>query len=262
LKKLSELRALPYQQGGEIIHISQDDHGRILVIDDGDHRVLNFDSLFEQSCMQLSCPYQLVHEYTQLMLLVLAFIEPGQITFFGLGGGSLLRTLHHVLPDCHFSVVELRQTVVDIAKDYFSLPSDHRVTISVNDAVKEISQIKSGSSDIVFSDMYDAYKMVPAQVKSAYLSECSRILSEQGWLVVNLHSLPGDKSGFFEVLGELFPTVIVSATADNTILLASKAEPLHITPSLRRIETMDRLLQQRVSRLLPKLRPLDFEFES
>lgn len=261
LKKPSDLSAPPFQQDGKIIHFSQDDHGRILVIDDGDRRVLNFDSLFEQSSMQLSYPYQLAHEYTKLMLLVLAFIEPKQIILLGLGGGSLLRSLHHILPDCYFNVIELRQTVVDIAKDYFSLPDDHRVTISVNDALKEISQVESASSDIIFSDMYDAYQMVPAQVQHTFLVACSRILTSQGWLVVNLYNIPGDRSAFLKVLSHVFPTVILSRTAENTILLASNTPSLQVTPNLHRIEILERQLQQRFSQLVPRLQPVDFQFD-
>lgn len=232
-----------------------------MVFDDGDRRVLNFDSIFEQSCIQLSYPYQLAHEYTQIMLLVLAFIEPRRITLFGLGGGSLLRTLHHLLPDCCFSVVELRQIVVDAARHYFSLPEDHRVEISVNDALQEITQIESVSSDIIFSDIYDAHRMVPGQLHMPFLTQCSRILSPQGWLVLNLHDIPKDRLTFLAGLRSLFPTVILGTLAENIVLFLSKAQPQHTKPNPDRLASIEGQLQQRFARLISRLQPLDFEFK-
>lgn len=261
MNRFSELRALPLRQGQEVLYSTEDEHGRILVLDDGNYRILTFDSIYEQSCMRLSDPHKLVHEYAQLMLLAVAFIEPRQITMLGLGGGSLLRTLHHLLPDCTFNVVELRQAVVDVATRYFALPDDPRVTISVRNALREIARLDSASSDIIFSDLYDAYSMEPAQLHYEFLTECVRVLSEQGWLVINVHRFPDDAPVYFELLSSLFPTVILSTTAENTILLASNAQPAQVTPGVQRIETMERVLQQRFSQLMPRLRPFDFELD-
>ncbi len=134
--------------------------------------------------------------------------------------------------------------------------------INVNDAVKEMTQLESASSDIIFSDMYDAYQMLPAQVQNTFLTECSRILSNQGWLVFNLHRFPDDKPAFLEILRGLFPTVILSTTDKNIILMASNSQPEERSPNHHRIETMERGLLQRFSPLVPRLRPIDFQFQS
>lgn len=257
MEDVSDSQAPPFLVAGRVIHFTRDDHGRILVIDDGNQRILNFDSLFEQSCMQLTQPFQLVHHYTQLMALVLTFIDPSHITLFGLGGGSLLRTFHHLLPTCHFNVVELRKIVVDTARDYFSLPLDQRVSITINDVFKAIVQIESNSSDIIFSDIYDAYEMAPQQLQKKFLFECSRVLTDRGWLVLNLHHLPDDRSTFFEMLGTIFPTIMQGKTEDNVVLLLSNAPLGEIKPIPLRIETMEKQLQQRFSQLMPMLRPLN-----
>lgn len=261
MTKLSSLRSLPFAKGGDFFHSAHDEHGLIMVIDDGDRRILNFDSLFEQSCMQLAHPYKLAHEYTQIMLLALAFIEPKHITLLGLGGGSLLRTLHHLLPDARFHVVELRQIVVDAARHYFSMPEDDRVEISVHDAVQKMTKIPSASSDIIFSDIYDAYRMVPEQLQMPFLKQCARALSPQGWLVLNLHSLPSDRMAFFAGLRGLFPTVILGTIAENIVLFLSKSEPQYVSPKLERVLRIEEQLQQRLARFIPRLQPLDFEFK-
>src|SRR5690606_26886913 len=239
LKNLRNIRSLPFVQSGNIVNFSKDMCGRMFVIDDGEYRILNFDSLFEQSCMRIGKPYQLVHQYTQFMVLTLAFIEPSHVSLFGLGGGSLLRTLHSVLPDCLFHVIELRQKVVDIANEYFFIPNDHRVNITNNDALKEISNIEDNSSDILFSDMYDAYQMIPARTQETVLRNCSRVLTDHGWLVINLHHLPSNRVAFFELLGTVFPTVILSSCEENIILMVSNAAPENVRSNIQHIEAME-----------------------
>ena len=253
-----DVSSLRFQDDGDIVYSSRDEHGRILVIDDGDHRFLNFDSPFEQSCMSVHQPHRLVHPYTQLMVLVLSYIEPKHITLFGLGGGSLLRTLHHVLPSCVFSAVELRQKVVDIAEDFFFLPGGHRIKITVNDALKEIPGIESNTSDIIFSDMYDAYQIIPAQTQKDFFVNCSRLLTSEGWLVVNFYRPPKNRLEFFEQLGQIFPTVIWSAGEENSILLASNNKPEQLQQNINRIEAIETVLHQRLSHLMPRLKPVNF----
>ncbi|WP_409526399.1 spermidine synthase [Nitrincola sp. MINF-07-Sa-05] len=253
MSPFDEHPALPFLQSGKIIHFSKDDYGCVLVIDDGKRRILNFDSPFEQSCMQICHPHQLVHQYTRFMALAVAFIDPAHITFLGLGGGSLLRTLHYALPECTFHVIELRQTVVEVANEYFSVPRDHRVNICVDDAVKQITKTHSNSSDIIFSDMYDAYRMAPGQIQKSFLRECARVLTDQGFLVINLHKLPTDQFAFFEMLDNIFPTVMINSTTENVVIFASKAGPEKIESNIQRVESIEEQLHQRLAHLLGNL---------
>lgn len=243
------------EEYGNIIYFTEDEHGKLLVIDYGDYRTLNFDSPFEQSAMIIEQPYKLVHQYTQLMLLVLAFTKPSHITLFGLGGGSLLRTLHHVLPECTFEIFELRQKVVDIAYEYFDIPrNERRVKVSISDVLEEMKTCDSNSTDIIFSDMYDAYRMVPEQIQKEFLNNCSRLLTNKGWLVINLHNLPQDQTNFFSLLNEIFPTIIVSSNKINTILYLSNSQADDIYTDLETLETAELLLQQSLTPLISRLK--------
>lgn len=244
---------------GNIRYFTEDEFGKLFVIDYGDSRVLNFDSPFEQSCLSIKHPYKLVHQYTQSMLLVLAFIQPSNITLFGLGGGSILRTLHHMLPDCFFKVIELRQKVVDIAFEYFFIPSDDkRLDILVTDALEEIEKCEPNSTDIIFSDMYNAYHMIPEQVQKTFLKKCSRLLTNNGWLVINLHNLPKNQTGFYNVLLESFPTVIMSTNKVNTILYLSKSQPDCISTNFDTLESAEVILKQEFISLMNRLKPNNF----
>ena len=240
---------------GNIVYFTEDEYGKLLVIDYGETRTLNFDSPFEQSSMLISQPHQLAHPYTQLMLLVLAFIQPSHITLFGLGGGSMLRALHHILPNCFFKTLELRQKVVDIAYEYFDIPqNDLRVEIIVNDVLKEVENCESNSTNIIFSDMYDAYQMIPEQIQKEFLESCSRLLTSNGWLVINLHKLPLDETGFYDLLLESFPTVIMSTNKTNTILYLSNSKPESINTNLQLLKKAEVLLKQDFIPLMHRLK--------
>ncbi len=208
---------------GKLIHRTSDEFGIMLVLDYPRYRVLSFDSVYEQSGFYLEKPYELVHEYTRIMMLTLGFITPKHITLLGLGGGSLLRSLHFYLDACEFHAVELRQQVFDIAKDYFDIPTDSRVNFSIDDAQLQLTTTKACSTDIIFSDIYDAADMSSIQVQKEFLVECERTLSKQGWLAINYHTLPNRHSDFFKTLRELFPSIIICAGEFNShVLLASK----------------------------------------
>ena len=86
--------------GNPIIYKTNDQWGDIFVINRKNCRVLAFDPIYEQSCIDLKNPHIPVHEYTQIMLLVLAFINPKHVTILGLGGGCLVNSLHYLIPQC------------------------------------------------------------------------------------------------------------------------------------------------------------------
>jgi spermidine synthase len=204
---------------GKLIHRASDEFGTILVLDYPHYRVLSFDSMYEQSGFYLEKPYQLVHEYTRIMLLALGFITPRHITILGLGGGSLLRSLHYYLDDCEFHAIELRQKVFEIARDYFDIPTDKRVSVSIADAQTQLIAGEACSTDIIFSDIYDAADMSSIQAQKEFLVECERTLSKQGWLVINYHTLPDRHSVFFKTLRDIFPSIIICAGEFNSHVL-------------------------------------------
>ena len=69
---------------GEIIHYTRDALGGILVVDYRKHRVMTFDSVFEQSKIDRRKPHLPVHEYSRAMLLPVAFAQPAHATVLGL----------------------------------------------------------------------------------------------------------------------------------------------------------------------------------
>ena len=230
---------------GKIVHSTSDSYGNILVVDYPRYRTLSFDSIYEQSGFYLEKPYALVHEYTRIMMLVLGFVEPRHTTLLGLGGGSLLRSLHHYLSHCDFHVVELRPKVYEIARDYFDIPDDERVWVSIEDAELQIKSSEDASTDIIFADMYDAYHMSPMQGQKQFVKECWRTLSKSGWLVINYHRLPDPNSPFFNCIADYFSTIMVcSGEYGNHILFACKSPSVHCEGAPVKLKRMEKILNE------------------
>lgn len=257
MKKKFLLSGIATIPDGKLVHSTSDIYGSILVVDFPRYRALNFDSIYEQSGFYLERPYALVHKYTRIMLLALGFIEPHHITLLGLGGGSLLRSLHYYLSHCNFQVVELRSKVYEIARDYFDIPDDERVWIAIEDAELHVRASADACTDIIFADMFDAYCMSPLQEQKQFLQECWRILSSEGWLVINYHRLPETHSPFFECLGDYFDTLLMcSADYGNHVLFASKSPVKDYGRATEKLKKMEEILNECFIPLFYQLKPI------
>ncbi len=207
-----------------IHHQTQDEHGEILVIDQGQFRILTFGSPFEQSCMDKLNPNLLVHEYMQAMMLVLAFIKPSKVTLLGLGAGCLLRSLYQNLSSpCTIEAVELRQKVVEVAQTFFSLPTDPRVSITINNAHRWLKETPDNHTQLIFADLFHAEGLDPMQMQKRFIQNCHRILDKKGWLVLNYHKMPDLEAEFFQYISKMFTEIFVCPiSSGNNIMFASK----------------------------------------
>ena len=211
---------------GRLIHRSRDDWGEIWVVDHGDHRKLLFGSPFEQSCLDLAAPWRPVHEYARAVLLALGYVQPDDVLMFGLGGGVLVHAIQHCFPDAHFQVVELREQVVDIAREYFSLPQSENVVIRVDDVRHVLREMASDSADLLITDLFHHSTMHPLQRQGKFFAHCRRILRENGWLAINCDHLDDPLGADLRVLCRYFPTVLMFESEDgNQIVLAGKTCP-------------------------------------
>jgi spermidine synthase len=216
---------------GNIVHFARDDLGGILVIDYRKHRVMTFDSVFEQSKIARRHPHLPVHEYSRAMLLPVAFGQPAHVTILGLGGGVMANALLHLLPECQVHAVELRQAVVDVAREYFYLSESPRLSVTIEDARNALEALPDGGTDFILADMYSAERMSPVQVQREFIKQCSRVLSENGWIALNYHRTPDLNGAFFKQLqGEFAVVLAFKSTTNNTVIYGSK-KPLELLAS-------------------------------
>lgn len=242
---------------GEIIHHTRDALGGILVIDYRKHRVLTFDSVFEQSKIDRRQPHLPVHEYNRAMMLPAAFARPRHVTVLGLGGGVMVNAFHHLYPDCRIHAVELRPAVVDVAREFFSLPDSNRLTITIADARNALDALPDAGTDMILADLYNADRMSPAQAQRHFVDECSRALTDGGWLALNYHRTPDPEGPYFRQLKKHFAVLLMfRSKSNNTVIYASKRpfDALHskdplLTELEKHLPINWRKLMTRVSRL-------------
>ncbi len=209
---------------GKEIHRVEDDLGFVIVSQRGDRLIMSFGSVLEQSYLSLIKPQQLMHEYTQAMLLVLLFNKPSHVTILGLGGGSLVHCLYYHFPRMEIEIVELRQAVIDVAYEYFQLPKSPRVSVIQNEAGAFLASVDAGYTDIIFSDLYGKDGVDPLQSQIEFVQQCYKALTEDGWLVLNYHTMPKQDSAVIQRICTMFIDIFVcEVPRGNKILFCSKS---------------------------------------
>lgn len=174
--------------GGKVVFQTRDEMGTIQVIEDTHERALHFDSEPKQSAMDLGDPVRLVLSYTRAMLAPLLFApSPRRILLIGLGGGSIAKFLLYHYPDAHVDVVELREKVVTVARDWFSLPDEPRLRVFVEDGG---SFVRSATHtwDLVLVDAFDRRGIAYSVCGPGFFGALRERLRLGGLLAINLWS--------------------------------------------------------------------------
>jgi spermidine synthase len=139
--------------------------------------------------------------------------------------------LLHLLPECRVHAVELREAVVDVAREYFYLSESPRLEVTVKDARNAIEALPDGQTDLILADMYSADRMSPTQVQREFIKQCSRVLSDSGWIALNYHRTPDLNGAFFRQLqGEFAVVLAFKSKTNNTVIYGSK-KPIELPAS-------------------------------
>jgi len=247
---------------GDIVYTDRDAMGNIFVLDTRKHRVLSFDSIFEQSKMERSKPGLPVHEYNRAMLLPLAFMEPlrqpRRALVLGLGGGVMTHALHRMVPECQIDVAELRRKVVMVAHEFFGLPQKPQINIQVTDGRAMLEASPEHSTDLIFADLYNADRMSAIQSKRSFVRMSSRALTDSGWLVANYHRVPEPGGIVHRAIRNHFATVLTyTSKSRNTVIFATRQTLNWPVKPRWEISNLERRLPIGWKRLLNRLQPLD-----
>jgi spermidine synthase len=223
---------------GKELYRAEDSVGSIVVTQRGNKRLLSFGSGLEQSSVLMTMPHYLIHQYTQIMLLGLLFVEARRMTLLGLGGGALVHCLSHYFPGSAIEVIEIRQTVIDIAHEWFDLPRRDNLHVINADALHYLSNLEHGKTDIIFSDLYVAEGMSACQAQLAFITAGFNALSELGCLVINFHQKPDEGSELMAAITSLFSEIIIHDSEllpgqnPNSIMFCCKQRVTLHTPDL------------------------------
>ena len=214
----------------EVIHSERSLYRNILVEDKGDLRCLKFNvksNKTRQSCLLKSQPQQLVFNYTkQLLTGLLVNPEPKRILIIGLGGGTMSNTLHQLLPDSFIDNVEIDQSVIKVARQYFGfLENDQIKTYSQDGRVfVKRAVLKKQAYDWIILDAFNGDYIPEHLMTKEFLEEIKTLLSDKGILTANTFSsskLYGYESATYKaVFGDFYQ--VSNLDNSNRIILARK----------------------------------------
>ncbi len=193
--------------GGNLIHQSHDALGSIEVVEEGPFRSLHFGTEPKQSSMDLHDPLRLTLTYTRAMMAALLFNPaPRRALLLGLGGGSMAKFLLHYFPDCRVDVVEYRESVYKLARGYFQLPDDPRLSVQIGDAADFVREADASwcDYDLLLIDCFTGEGIAHGTAGISFFEACRSRLGPDGVLASNLWS--GDNIRLEDVVQDMADT--------------------------------------------------------
>lgn len=180
---------------GVIVHYCRDEYGEIFVADYGQVRSLYFGDGILQSSIRLDRPEVLVDDYSHAMMSALLFkSEPASVLLIGMGGCSLVHFIRTSFPNCPVDIVEIREKVIDLARDFFLLPGGvpgiNIFYAAGEDFIRHYEGL--GTYDLILVDAFDEGGPAAALLEKDFLAACLDRLNEKGIFAVNLWNRPQD----------------------------------------------------------------------
>lgn len=198
-------------------------------------RTMCFESKCVQGAMRIAQPWDLVLEYTQVMMAALLLREaksPCRLLLIGLGTGSLTKFLYRHCPQAHLTVVEISPRVVAAAREHFELPDDPtRLNIVVGDGI-DFVQLAGTPYDLILVDGFNEFAHPGDLNTQPFYQNCRLRLSDQGLLVVNLIGLSHNYKGGYAYIESAFEGRAVrfpKCKSGNTIAIAATGDEVKLT---------------------------------
>ena len=174
---------------GQLVHRDFWNNHLVEIKDQGDYRSLYFGSHHLQSRMSLSSPQDLVLSYTGYMVLPLLLNKSlHRILVIGIGSGSFVRFFQHHLKDCVIDAVDYSPHIIRLARGYFQLPENNRITVYCCDGYQFIKEHQHNRYDLILVDAFDAEGMAPTIYTEPFFALCAQCLARDGIISCNLWS--------------------------------------------------------------------------
>ena len=173
-------------------------HHRIYVEEKGNRVILKFNNMVQTAVgIDESCVSYLAYiNYLHLPLALKPDAE--QVLIIGLGGRALPRRMLRDYPGMQLEVVEIDPVVVDVARRYFNLPQDPRLSVIVADG-REYLASASRVYDLIISDAFQADSIPTQLTDEAFFRQVKLRLRPDGVLAYNVVSaLQGSESAVFK----------------------------------------------------------------
>jgi len=182
---------------GQRIHLRRSEFQTLMVYQDDQLRLLRVDEEAIQSACNLDAPHELILPYTQSMMGLFLFQPPPKRALvLGLGGGDMVRFLHHHIPQAGITAVDIDHEVISVAKEYFMLPKS-RIKLICDDALHFLQSNKT-VYDAIFVDLYSAEGIPPILHSGEFFQRCQSQLSKTGAMALNV--LTDDAEEFRDIV--------------------------------------------------------------
>lgn len=212
-------------------------------------RYLHFGSALVQGAMRIARPYGLELEYTRDMMLPLMLRGsakwPASVLQVGLGSASITKFLHKHRPDARLVVVELREDVVAVARQYFKLPEESlKLRIEIGDGFDYLARQRK-PFDWIIVDGFDGDGHAGALDSAPFYHNARAHLTANGMLSVNLVGPRSKQKAARERIAHAFEDRVIATerTGDaNLILVAALGEPIEMR--MLKLRTLGAALQK------------------
>lgn len=182
-----------------------------------------------ESRLSLADPLALVSDYTQAMLLALAWQPtPRHILLIGLGGGRLQMVLHHYLQDTTLFTVEIDPITVEVAGRFFGFASDTRQHLTVKDGRNYLRGMPAEAPyDVILLDAYRAGGIPLHLCTREFYAECRAVLTPTGVVATNLQAATPLYDAMRKTFAASFRhTAVLPLLGGNVVVIGSDAERL------------------------------------
>jgi spermidine synthase len=178
----------------KLLHSERSLYREVLVYETGDVRCIcftRFCRIGRQTCQDVKHPDRIVMNYPQMMLSSL-FVkpEPKSVLIIGLGGGTIPRALHELVPQARIDVVEIDPAVVKVARRYFDLGDNSALNVIEADGRVQVKKAlrERKSYDLIMLDAFDHEYIPEHLLTQEFLQEVKALLAPGGVLAANTFS--------------------------------------------------------------------------
>lgn len=239
------------QNGERIIHQERSLYRNIVVTEDSSRRCMRF-TITDRSGQNQSCRYlddhdKLVFPYAKMTLSSLLVQDnPKRILIIGLGGGTLSHAYSTLFPQAEIIIVEIDESVVQVAKDYFDFAETGLIKVATADGRVYVKRagLRGEKFDLIILDAFNGEYIPEHLMTREFLEEVKLLLPENGMVVANTFSASklydAESVTYAAVFGPLF-NIHMFGTGNRVIVASQQALPDTATMQARAQALQSRL---------------------
>lgn len=181
------------------------------------YRWLTLGSNALQTVINRYKPYKPVLYYLPALTLM-ARKYPGTVCMLGLGGAGVALMLN----DMPLIAVDNSEEVIDIAKRFFIMDRLKNLTIIHENAMDYVQQCERNFTHLIV-DLYNANHFPPECGHTDFFASCKKIITEDGFLAINLANIKEQYSIFQLVKNHFKNTLVIPIRKSaNMVIFAAK----------------------------------------